>query len=165
MIQKSGAAEPPREVADAMKSILPERARICLDVVFALRATTQNLENVFTGWLAESEGVTLSRFQCLAVLWAAGRPVPQMTVVRALKVSRASVSNLVAALVREGDVEVVEGAADRRESHIALTASGRARIERLIRRNGDRLETTMTLPTADLATLAATLRGLLEGER
>ena len=96
------------------------------------------------------------------VLLASGRPIPQSEIVQALKVSRATVSGLVDALLAEGHVTAALGAEDRRQVLVALTPDGQAMTTRLVQDNSERLRHEFgALDDDELRTLAGLLARLL----
>ena len=104
---------PPLDVAEMFHEMLsPDEVR-GMDVLFDIRATCQRVDSTVQMWLGP-DALSPSRMHVMMVLWAAKRPVPQMHVVSALKVSRATVSNLVEALKRAGHVTSVSDTDDRR---------------------------------------------------
>src|ERR1700733_12926912 len=91
-------AEPPPTVMEALYKRFAGQNLPALDVVFALRMTAQQMDNTITEWMADTAG-TPARFQILALLWASGAGgVPHKEIVKALEVTRATVSGLMAAL-------------------------------------------------------------------
>jgi len=70
-------------------------------------------------------------FSAVAGARGAGGEVTASDVARIRGVSRASVSALVSALVRKGLLRQSDGARDRRRKVLAITARGRAALERL----------------------------------
>ena len=151
---------PPDEVRRRYADILQPSHILALQVMFGLRAGVQGLNTTLARWLSP-DALTPGRFQVLAVLWAAGRSVPQRDVVRALDVSRATVSALVEALQADGHVKVTPSLDDRRRVLIELTPAGRATILRLIKANAARLrEAWGMLTDAELRSLLDTLSRL-----
>jgi DNA-binding MarR family transcriptional regulator len=109
---------------------------------------------VLAQWLGP-DALTPGRFQILVVLWAANRPVPQREVVKALGVSRATVSALVETLVKDGYVEITPDPNDKRQVLVELTSTGKADTLRLIRSNTTRLRKSFAdFSDADLRILA-----------
>lgn len=66
-------------------------------------------------------------------------PIPQREIVHALKVSRATVSDLVEVLRAQGPLATAQGAEDKCHVQVALTPAGRAPTARIALDNADRL--------------------------
>jgi DNA-binding MarR family transcriptional regulator len=100
------------------------------------------------------------------VLWAADGPLPQRDIVKALKVSRPTISDLVEVLVREGHVSMASGQEDKRQVLVALTKFGRQMTSRLVEENATRLRQTFgALSDTDLKQLEDLLSRLGESSR
>lgn len=123
----------------AIRERLPAPLVEAMGVVFALRTTARQVENVITEWMAGTAGST-SRFQILGVLWAAkGRGVPHKDIVATLGVTRATVSELMGALERDGLVKSAVARDDRRNLLATLTAKGRTVVEKAFDANLTRM--------------------------
>ena len=152
---------PPSDVRLYYDSVLHPGPSLAVKVLFALRACVQALDNRLVTWMG-SDALTPGRLQVLMVLLASSLPTPQREIVAALKVSRATVSDLVEALRAEGHVTVAVGAEDRRQVLVALTPTGRATTKRLAHDNADRLRDEFAeLSDGELGTLADLLARLL----
>ena len=79
----------------------------------------------------------------LMILWAKKGPVLQKDLVEALDVSRASVSELVDLLSRDGLVETRPDAQHGRRVYVELTQHGGEVATRQIRENGHRLDAAL----------------------
>jgi DNA-binding MarR family transcriptional regulator len=127
--------EPPPTVMEALRKRLPGQDLPALEVVFALRMTAQQVDNVITEWMADTAG-TPARFQILGMLWASGTGgVPHKDIVAALQVTRATVSGLMTALERDGLLKSAVDRDDRRNLIATLTSRGRAIFEQAIDAN------------------------------
>jgi DNA-binding MarR family transcriptional regulator len=135
-----------------------------LDVVFALRMTAQQVDNTITEWMADTAG-TPARFQILALLWASeASGIPHKEIVKALEVTRATVSGLMTSLERDGLVKSSVDRDDRRNLIATLTSRGRAIVEKAIASNVTSLRAALAALSADeRATLASLLRRLRQG--
>ena len=152
---------PPSDVRRYYDGILEPGPSLAVKVLFALRGCVQTLDNRLAAWLGR-DALTPGRLQVLMVLLASPSPIPQREIVAALKVSRATVSDLVEALRAEGHVTVATGAEDRRQVLVALTPTGRATTKRLAHDNADRLRDEFAgLSDGELRTLADLLVRLL----
>lgn len=141
--------------------VLPPGPALAVKVLFALRASIQDLDNRLAVWLG-SDALTPGRLQVLMVLLARDQPISQREIVRALKVSRATVSDLVEVLRVDGHVTTAQGAEDKRQVLVALTPTGRAMTVRLAHDNADRLRSEFAaLSDGELRTLADLLVRLL----
>src|ERR1700722_7562468 len=117
-------SEPPSTVMEALCKRFAGQDLPALDVVFALRMTAQQMDNAITEWMADTAG-TPARFQILALLWASGAGgVPHKEIVKALEVTRATVSGLMAALERDGLVKSSVDRDDRRNLIATPTPKG-----------------------------------------
>jgi DNA-binding MarR family transcriptional regulator len=156
--------KPPPTVIEAIRKRLAGQDLPALDVVFALRMTAQQMDNVITEWMADTAG-TPARFQILAQLWASGASgVPHKEIVKALEVSRATVSGLMAALERDGLVKSSVDRDDRRNLVATLTSRGRAIVEKAIDSNAVPLRAVFaTLSADERATLMSLLQRLRQG--
>ncbi len=144
---------PPNDVRRRYAEILAPTQVLAIEVLFGLRASVQGVDTVLARWMGP-DALTPGRFQVLAVLWAAGRAVPQREIVKALDVSRATVSALVDILVTAGHVAVRPDGQDKRQVLVELTDSGRATTLRLVKLNATRLrEALQPLSDADLSAL------------
>jgi DNA-binding MarR family transcriptional regulator len=160
MAKPKTALVPPDNVRRRYAEVLPTDQALALEVLFALRSSVQNVDNVLSRWLG-SDAVTPGRLQVLVVLWSKDAPIPQREIVEALRVSRATVSDLIELLARESLVTATPSASDRRQVLVALTASGREFTERLVRENGERLRGVFgNLGRAELKMLISLLRRL-----
>ncbi len=152
---------PPEAIRRRYASSLPAGQVLAIEVLFALRAGVQGVDNALSRWLG-SDALTPGRWQILVVLWSADRPLPQREIVAALKVSRATVSGLVETLLAEGHVTATADPKDKRRILVALTPDGRTMTERLVHENAARLRGTFGALTNDeLQVLAGLLARLL----
>jgi DNA-binding MarR family transcriptional regulator len=156
----SSGMVPPDHIRRRYHDFLPPGHALTLEVLFALRAGVQGVDNALARWLGH-DAMTPGRLQVLAVLWARNGPVPQREIVGELKVSRPTVSGLVETLVAEGHVTATPDPSDKRQVLVALTPAGLAMTERLVRDNTERLrETFGALSDDELRTLSQLLRRL-----
>jgi len=132
---------PPDDVRWRYAAALPRGQQLALEVLFALRAGVQGVDNALSRWLG-SDALTPGRWQVLVVLWSADRPLPQREIVDALKVTRATVSGLVETLLREGHLTTTLDPEDKRQVLVSLTPGGRNTTARLVRENAVRLRHT-----------------------
>ena len=127
--------KPPPTVIEALRKRLTGQDLPAIDLVFALRMTAQQVDNAITEWMADTAG-TPARFQILGLLWASGATgVPHKEIVKALEVSRATVSGLMAGLERDGLVKSSVDRDDRRNLVATLTSRGRVIVEKAIDAN------------------------------
>ena len=121
--------EPPPPVMQALHKRFAGQDLPALDVVFALRMTAQQMDNAITEWMAGTAG-TPARFQILVLLWASETSgVPHKEIVKALEVTRATVSGLMMGLERDGLVLREGSPDDRRAWILRLTPKGRRSFE------------------------------------
>jgi MarR family transcriptional repressor of emrRAB len=157
-------SEPPPTVMEALCKRFAGRDLPALDVVFALRMTAQQVDNTITEWMADTAG-TPARFQILGLLWASGADgVPHKEIVKALEVSRATVSGLMTSLERDGLVKSTVDRDDRRILIATLTSRGRAIVEKAIDSNAASLRAALaSLSANELTTLTSLLQRLRQG--
>jgi MarR family transcriptional repressor of emrRAB len=157
-------SEPPPTVMEALCKRFAGRDLPALDVVFALRMTAQQVDNTITEWMADTAG-TPARFQILGLLWASGADgVPHKEIVKALEVTRATVSGLMTSLERDGLVKSTVDRDDRRILIATLTSRGRAIVEKAIDSNAASLRAALaSLSANELTTLTSLLQRLRQG--
>ena len=157
-------SEPPPTVMDALRKRFTGQELPALDVVFALRMTAQQMDNAITEWMAGTAG-TPARFQILVLLWASETSgVPHKEIVKALEVTRATVSGLMTSLERDGLVKSTVDRADRRNLIATLTSRGRAIVEKAIDSNTAPLHAALaSLSANELKTLKSLLQRLRQG--
>ena len=156
--------EPPPTVMEAIRKRLAGRELQELGTLFAVRQTSQQMDNAITEWMAGTAG-SPARFQILMLLWAAeGRGVPHKEIVAALGVMRATVSGLMAALERDGLVRSTVDRGDRRNLLATLTSKGDAVVETATHANRRRLRAALAaLSPGELTTFAALLQRVRQG--
>ena len=135
-----------------------------LETVFTLRSVSQQINNVLNEWLEGTAG-SPSRFQTLALLWAAGdRYVPHQEIIAALQVKRATVSALMFSLEQEGLVQSIGDENDRRRLLATLTEKGKSIIASALELNAKRLEKVLVdLSPDELQLLQSLLRRMRDG--
>jgi DNA-binding MarR family transcriptional regulator len=125
--------------------------------VFVVRSTAQQMDNAITEWMADSAS-TPARFQILMLLWTAReRGVPHKEIVAALRVTRATVSGLMAALERDRLVTSAVASDDRRNLLASLTRKGEVVVKKALETNLARLRTAFTALSSDKLTTLTTL--------
>lgn len=151
---------PPAEARRRYQQLLPTDQIAAMNVLFDLRAAVQRIDNMLSRWLGD-DALSPGRFQVLIVLWAASEPVLQRDIVKALQVSRATVSELVESLAAEGYLSTAQSPDDKRQVLVELSAMGREATARIVRANAARLRAAFGgLTDEDLRTLSATLMRL-----
>jgi DNA-binding MarR family transcriptional regulator len=142
-----------------LRERLSQRDLQAIGVVFSLRTTARQVDNVVTEWLAGSAG-SPARFQILALLTASrGRGVPHKEIIAALKVTGATVSEQMAGLARDGLVKSTVDPEDRRNLIAKLTAKGQAMMDRAFEANAIRLRVAFaSLSMDELATFTSLLQ-------
>jgi DNA-binding MarR family transcriptional regulator len=156
--------EPPPTVMEALRKRFTGHDLPAIDVIFALRMTAQQMDNAITEWMAGTAG-TPARFQILVLLWASETSgVPHKEIVKALEVTRATVSGLMTSLERDGLVRSTVDHDDRRNLIATLTSRGRAIVEKAIDANATSLRAALApLSATELRTLASLLLRLRQG--
>jgi DNA-binding MarR family transcriptional regulator len=162
---------PPPTVLDALKrrvaaSHEPDsKGRIQgIETLFTFRTTAQQVENTLYDWL-EVAALSPARFQILMVLWALdGEPVPYQEIIGALRIKRATLSGLMAALERDGLVASSADAKDRRKLLARLTRKGKVMVTSTLDVNVQRVETAFSqLTNAEMVMLTNLLLRVREG--
>jgi len=155
---------PPPAIKEALRSRLSGRELQAVEAVFALRIASQQAENAITEWLAETAG-SPARHEIMMLLWAAdGRAVPHKNIVAAMGVTRATVSELMNALERQGLVSSSVDRDDRRQLLATLTSRGQAIMSKAMEVNKARLrQAFFSLSSPELEALTALLQRLREG--
>ncbi len=104
-----------------------------MQALFALRAGAQQIDNALNDWLADTVG-SFARFQILMALWTRkGHEIPHTDIVNAMSVTRATVSNLIAALERDGLVKSYSDTEDRRKLIARTHGQGRDDDQKSVR--------------------------------
>jgi DNA-binding MarR family transcriptional regulator len=157
-------SEPPPTVMEALRKRFTGQDLSAFDVVFALRMTAQQLDNTVTEWMAGTAG-TPARFQILVLLWASeASGVPHKEIVKALEVTRATVSGLMTGLERDGLVKSTVDRDDRRNLIANLTSKGLAIVEKAIDSNATPMRAALApLSANELKTLKSLLQRLRQG--
>ncbi len=119
-----------------------------MDVLFEVRAACQRMDATVQAWLGP-DAISPSRMHVLMVLWAAARPVPQMHVVRALAVSRTTVSKLIEGLLQSGHVTSTVAPDDKRNALVGLTPEGAELARRTTGDNAARMMAALADLSAD----------------
>ena len=156
--------EPPPTVMGALRKRFTRHDLPAIDVVFALRMTAQQMDNAITEWMAGTAG-TPARFQILVLLWASETSsVQHKEIVKALEVTRATVSGLMMGLERDGLVKSTVDRDDRRNLIATLTSRGRAIVEKAIDSNATPMRAALApLSANELETLRLLLQRLRQG--
>jgi DNA-binding MarR family transcriptional regulator len=155
---------PPPAIIEALRTLLSGRELQAVEAVLALRLTAHQAGNTITEWLADTAG-SPARHDILMLLWAArGGGIPHKDIVAAMSVTRATVSELMAALEREGFVRSSVDRDDRRQLLATLTPRGEAVMKKALEANTTRLRRVFAgLSPAELTTLTALLQRVREG--
>ncbi|WP_454883185.1 MarR family winged helix-turn-helix transcriptional regulator [Sphingomonas oryzagri] len=140
MPSRKSAADmvPPDFVREAYLHDLPQELEGPLHLLFALRGCVQRVNADLVLWLGK-DALSPGRMQMLMILRASRKPVAQRDLVTMLKVSRASVSELIETLVRDRLIVSKPDAAHGRRMLVQLTKSGRETADRLLKDNATRL--------------------------
>ena len=152
-VKRSTPLVPPGHVRDRYIDVLEPGEAAALELLFTAREAAHRLDAMVAGWLGP-DALTPGRLQVLIVLWSRDGAVAQREIVKALKVSRANVSALVDVLHKEGHVTSGPGPIDKRQVLVALTPSGRAVTDRLVRETAAKLRASLALDDGDLRLLA-----------
>ena len=129
-----------------------------MQALFALRAGAQQMDNALNEWLVDTAG-SFARFQILMALWVAkGQEIPHSDIVRAMGVTRATVSGLMTALERDGLVKSYSNKEDRRKLTARLTTKGEASVKKAFETSLSRFRGVLvSFSAADLTHLVTLL--------
>lgn len=155
---------PPPAIMDEMRRHLSPGEVQAMEALFMLRGTAQQVDNVVGEWMAGTVG-SVARYQILMALWATkGEGISHKDIVEAMRVTRATVSGLMAALEQEGFVKSTTDKEDRRKLIARLTPRGEAMIKKAFEANLARFRSLFaSLSAADLKLLTDLLSRIREG--
>jgi DNA-binding MarR family transcriptional regulator len=158
------ASGPPTGVIGEIRKRLSEREAQGMQALFALRAGAQQMDNALNEWLVDTAG-SFARFQILMALWATkDHEIPHTDIVRAMGVTRATVSGLMTALERDGLVKSYSDEEDRRKLIARLTAKGETTVKKAFEASLNRFRVVFAcLSAAELTRLTALLHRIREG--
>jgi DNA-binding MarR family transcriptional regulator len=134
---------------------------LAIRLLFALRHAVQRVHGDLASWLGP-DALSPGRFQLLMILHARKGPVLQRDLVQFLGISRASVSELIGLLSRDGLVVTRPDVTHGRRMHVELTPHGYGEAERQIRENARRLDVLLGLPQAEQQDLILRLDALAQ---
>lgn len=154
---------PPPAIMAELRRRFPARELRPLEAMIALRTASQQADNALIGWLEDIAG-SPSRLHIMVLLLAAkGRTVPHKEIIAALRVTRATVSGLMAGLEREGLVRSSTDRDDRRQLLASLTPKGEAVIGEALDVNSARLRAVFhVLSATELKRFTAMLQRVRE---
>jgi len=153
----SGPTPPDFVMAEYLRELAPELSRP-IALLFALRGCMQRVNANLLGRLG-ADALSPGRMQLVMVLWASRAPVPQSRLVGLLHTARASVSQLVETLVREGLVVTRPDPTHGRRSLVSLSPAGREVARSQLHDNAEHLRSAFATLSADEQRL---LVGLLD---
>lgn len=142
MSQRKDPPSPPDFLMQAYAKELPPDIFLSICLLLALSNSVQRMNAELVHRLGP-DALSPGRMQMLMILWAKEGPVLQRDLVDALGVSRASVSELVELLSRNGLVKTRPDAQHGRRMYVELTVRGREVAMRQIRDNGHRLDAAL----------------------
>ncbi|MDB5873359.1 MAG: transcriptional regulator, MarR family [Ramlibacter sp.] len=124
---------------ERQKKTYPNLSPAIFDAFFALRRSSQRVDNMYASWLAGT-GLTPAKIALLMLMWAANdESVSFSDLGSHLSVGRATISGLVDGLVKDGFLNRKEDPQDRRNSLAELSASGRKRLKSIMDDHSRRL--------------------------
>jgi DNA-binding MarR family transcriptional regulator len=155
---------PPSAVLQKIRSRVSESEMQGLQAVFALRAAARQVDTALDEWLGGTAG-SFARFHILMAVWAAeGQGIAHKDIAATMRVTRATVSDLMAALDREGFVKSEAAPDDRRKLMAQLTVQGRTVVKKAFETSMARFRAAFaSLSEAELADLTALLQRFREG--
>lgn len=112
-----------------------ERERQSLRVWLRMLSTSRMIDKKLTRRLIDTFGISVARFEVLALLARAGEPRMMSEISSQLKVTGGNVTTLVDAMEKDGLVTRVRSTSDRRIIAINLTAAGKDLFERAAEAN------------------------------
>jgi DNA-binding MarR family transcriptional regulator len=125
MVRRKGSVgpTPPAFIAAAIARELPTDLAQPIDLLFALRSCMQRV-NAGLAQRLGPDALSPGRMQLMMTLWASKEPVPQTKLVETLQVSRASVSELLETLSREGMIVIHSDPTHGRRLLVELSPQG-----------------------------------------
>lgn len=148
---------PPDFVMTEYLRALPSHLAEPIALLFALRACMQRVNAGLVQQLG-SDALSPGRMQLMMILWASKTAVPQSRLASILAASRASVSELLDPLVRDGLAVAVPDPSHGRRLLVSLTPHGREAAWAQLQQNARRLsEAFATLSGAEQRDLARLL--------
>jgi DNA-binding MarR family transcriptional regulator len=148
---------------EAIRGHLSEREWHWLQALFALRMTTQQVDNAVSEWMGGTVG-SIARYQILMALWAAKADgIPHSDIVARMGVTRATISGLMSALERDGLVRSSVDRVDRRRLTARITGRGEAAIKKAFETVAAHLREVASLSPDELATIMELLGRVREG--
>jgi DNA-binding MarR family transcriptional regulator len=156
-----GEASPPDFLMEAYARELTPDQFLAIRLLFALRHAVQRVHGDLASWLGP-DALSPGRMQLLMILHAKKGPVLQRDLVGFLGISRASVSELVEVLSRDGIVVTRPDISHGRRMYVELTPHGYEMAERQIRENARRLDALFGLAKSGKRDLIARLEALAQ---
>ena len=157
-------AGPPPAILRNIRDRVSQGEMQGLEAVFALRAAAQRLDTALDDWMRGTAG-SFARFHILMALWAAeGRGIAHKDIAAGMRVTRATISGLMAALEREGFVQSEGDPSDGRKLIAQLTPRGRTVVKQAFNTSMARFRTVFaSLSPSEFAELTALLQRFREG--
>jgi DNA-binding MarR family transcriptional regulator len=161
MPKRKSEASPPDFLMEAYARELTPDQFLAIRLLFALRNAVQRVNGDLASWLGP-DALSPGRMQLLMILHARKGPVLQRDLVGFLGISRASVSELLEVLSRDGMVVTRPDISHGRRMFVELTPHGYGAAERQIRENARRLDVLLGLPEAGKRDLIVRLEALAQ---
>jgi DNA-binding MarR family transcriptional regulator len=161
MPRRQGQPSPPGFLMEAYAGELTPDEFLAIRLLFALRNAVQRVNNDLASWLGP-DALSPGRMQLLMILHASKGPVLQRDLVNLLGISRASVSELIELLSRDGLAVTHPDTMHGRRMHVELTPHGSEVAERQIHENAHRLNALLDLTEPNKRDLIARLETLAQ---
>jgi DNA-binding MarR family transcriptional regulator len=144
--QRTGALLIPKEHLEKHRRRFPRFKPLNAQVLFAVRALAQRINDDATERLAEL-GLTARQYNYLAVIYVEESVTPN-EIGTLIHTANPTVTSMLNALERDGLVVREQHPEDGRSSVVTLTARGKALYERAFQLHHDPIEETMAVLTA-----------------
>jgi MarR family transcriptional regulator, 2-MHQ and catechol-resistance regulon repressor len=145
--QRTGALLIPEEHLEKHRSRFPRFKPLNAQVLFAVRALAQRINDDTTERLAEL-GLTARQYNYLSVIYVEGSVTPN-EIGTLIHTANPTVTSMLNSLEREGLITRKPHPDDARSSVVRLTARGKALYEQAFQRHHDPMEETMSALSDD----------------
>jgi DNA-binding MarR family transcriptional regulator len=145
--QRTGALVIPQEHLEKHRRRFPRFKPLNAQVLFAVRALAQRINDDATERLAEV-GLTARQYNYLAVIYVEERVTPN-EIGTLIHTANPTVTSMLNALERDGLVVREQHPEDGRSSVVTLTARGKALYEKAFQLHHDPIEETMAVLSAN----------------
>ncbi len=141
--QRTGALVIPEEHLEKHRSRFPRFKPLNAQVLFAVRALAQRINDDATERLAEL-GLTARQYNYLSVIYVEGTVTPN-EIGTLIHTANPTVTSMLSSLERDGLISRKQHPGDARSTVVRLTARGKALYERAFQLHHDPIEETMAV--------------------